>query len=71
MLPARYVRGLLAHSSHILHILDYFSINYSDRSQPNWANVFLFADLARGVPVNAIKQAPFMAIRMRACCSWY
>jgi len=30
MLPARYVRGLLAHSSHILHILDYSSINYSE-----------------------------------------
>jgi hypothetical protein len=33
MLPARYVRGLLALSSHFLHISDYFSINYSDSSQ--------------------------------------
>jgi len=48
MLPARYVRGLLAHSSHILHILDYFSINYSDRSHYGgllqsrvlWAQIF-------------------------------
>jgi hypothetical protein len=32
MLPARYVRGLLALSSHFLHISDYFSINYSDSS---------------------------------------
>ncbi|MBW1802748.1 MAG: hypothetical protein JRJ85_18680 [Deltaproteobacteria bacterium] len=33
MLLPRYVRGLLAHSSHILHISDYFSINYRGDSQ--------------------------------------
>ena len=32
MLPSRYLRGLLAHTSHILHILDYSSINYFDSS---------------------------------------
>jgi hypothetical protein len=40
MLPARYVRGLLALSSHFLHISDYFSINYSDSSHSTMRKSF-------------------------------